>query len=221
MRKLLEGIRDFQGRVFDSKRELFNKLANRQTPLAMFITCSDSRVVPDLITRTDPGDLFTLRNAGNLVPPTGDGGEGEAATIEYAVKALEIRDIIICGHSQCGAMQALWNPRLAVDFPTVATWVDKASAVRDRVVEKYGELSPEERLDATIKENVLMQLENLRTHPAVSAALEQGTLRLHGWMFSIATGEVLAYDAATDDFACCYQQLSALADKIDAELLSA
>jgi carbonic anhydrase len=221
MRKLLEGIQDFQGRVFDSKRELFRKLANRQTPLAMFITCSDSRVVPDLITRTDPGDLFTLRNAGNLVPPAGDGGEGEAATIEYAVKALEIQDIIICGHSQCGAMQALWNPRLDVDFPTVATWVNKAAAVRERVAEKYGELPPEERLDATIKENVLMQLENLRTHPAVSQAVDQGTLRLHGWVFSITSGEMLAYDAKTGEFACCYQQLSRLDEEYNGALLSA
>jgi carbonic anhydrase len=221
MRKLLEGIRDFQGRVFDSKRELFRKLASRQTPLAMFITCSDSRVVPDLITRTDPGDLFTLRNAGNLVPPAGDGGEGEAATIEYAVKALEIQDIIICGHSQCGAMQALWNPRLEQDFPTVATWVNKASAVRQRVVDKYGELSSEERLDATIQENVLMQLENLRTHPAVSEAVDNGRLRLHGWVFSISTGDMLAYNASTGAFDCCHKYLERLMETSGSELIRA
>lgn len=221
MRKLLEGIRDFQGRVFDSKRELFRKLASRQTPLAMFITCSDSRVVPDLITRTDPGDLFTLRNAGNLVPALGDGGEGEAATIDYAVRVLEIPDIVICGHSQCGAMQALWNPRLSQDFPTVATWVNKAAAVRDRVLEKYGDLSPEERLDATVQENVLMQLENLRTHQAVIDAIEQGNLRLHGWVFSISTGEILAYDVATGRFQPCRRQVAAVDDEVSDELLSA
>lgn len=219
MRKLLEGIRDFQGRVFDGKRELFRQLANRQTPLAMFITCSDSRVVPDLITRTDPGDLFTLRNAGNLVPTFSDGGGGEAATIEYAIKALEIRDIVVCGHSQCGAMQALWNPRLEDDFPTVAAWVNKASAVRERVVQKYGELSPAERLDATIQENVLMQIENLRTHPVVQNAIDQGALRLHGWVYSIATGEMLAYDKATDRFGCCYRQFER--SELAGELLSA
>jgi carbonic anhydrase len=218
MQKLLRGIKDFQGRVFDPNRELFRKLANRQTPLAMFITCSDSRVVPDLITRTDPGDLFTLRNAGNLVPPFGDGG-GEGATIEYAIKALEIRDVVICGHSQCGAMQALWNPRLEEVFPTVAAWVNKASAVRERVVRKYGELSPAERLDATVQENVLMQLENLRTHPAVQAAIDQGLLRLHGWVYSIATGEMLAYDKATDSFGCCYRQFER--DEEARELLTA
>jgi carbonic anhydrase len=220
MRKLLEGIRDFQGRVFDSKRELFRQLAHRQTPLAMFITCSDSRVVPDLITRTDPGDLFTLRNAGNLVPAAGDGGEGEAATIEYAVRVLEIPDIIVCGHSQCGAMQALWNPQLEQDFPTVAAWVNKCSPLRERVAQKYGELSPDERLDATVKENVLMQLDNLRTHPAVRRAVDQGALRLHGWVFSIGTGDVLAYDGATGEFACCYHQLASLDNQVDSQLQS-
>ncbi len=221
MRKLLEGIRDFQGRGFDSKRELFSSLAQRQTPLAVFITCSDSRVVPDLITRTDPGDLFTLRNAGNLVPVRGDGGEGEAATIDYAVRVLEIPDIVICGHTQCGAMQALWNPRLAEDFPTVATWVNKAAAVRGRVLEKYGELPPAELIDATVQENVLMQLENLRTHRAVIDATEQGNLRLHGWVFSISTGQMLAYDVATGRFEPCRRQVTAYDDEVGDELLSA
>lgn len=205
MRKLLEGIRDFQGREFDSRRELFRQLAQRQNPLALFITCSDSRVVPNLITRTDPGDLFTLRNAGNLVPLFSDTGGGEAATIEYAVKALEIQDIIICGHTECGAMQALWNPQLAEQFPTVAAWVNTASAVRGRVREKYGELVGAERLEATVRENVLLQLENLRTHPCVSAAIEQGLLRLHGWVYAIATGDMLTYDAASDSFGCCHE----------------
>jgi carbonic anhydrase len=165
--------------------------------------------VPNLITRTDPGDLFTLRNAGNLVPVYGDDGVGEAATIEYAVKALSVPDIVVCGHTCCGAMAAIVNPELCADFPTVASWVAKAQAVVERVRERYGsELNSEELLDAVIQENVLMQIDNLRTHPCVAQGLENGTLRLHGWVYSIGTGEMLAYDSGSGSFVACDKERS-------------
>src|SRR5947209_1011259 len=110
MQKLVEGVHHFQANIFSPQRELFERLADGQSPVALFITCSDSRINPNLLTQTEPGELFILRNAGNLVPPYGAGPGGEAATVEFATAALGIRDIIVCGHSHCGAMRALLAP---------------------------------------------------------------------------------------------------------------
>src|SRR6478736_4743690 len=131
MRKIIEGVREFQATVFREQRELFEALSRKpQNPLAMFITCSDSRINPNLITQTEPGDLFLLRNAGNIIPPSGAGNGGEGATIEYAVGVLGVQHIIVCGHSQCGAMQALLRPNAVDDLPAVAEWFRHAEATR-------------------------------------------------------------------------------------------
>lgn len=153
-----------------------------------------------LITQTGPGDLFILRNAGNIIPPHGAANGGEQATIEFAVVGLGIRDVIVCGHSRCGAMKGLLEPDSVQQMPALGTWLSHAEATRRIMREKYGHLSDNALLTATVQENVLVQLENLRTHPAVAAGLAKGELNLHGWVYKIETGEVFAYDVASGQF---------------------
>lgn len=202
MQRLINGIHDFQRSYFSRNRQLFEELAQGQHPLALFITCSDSRINPNLITQTEPGELFILRNAGNIVPPFGAIQGGEAATVEYAIKVLKVRDIVICGHSQCGAMQGLIDsPTACAHLPCVAAWLKHAEATRQIVQENYAHIKePQHRLTAAVEENVLVQLENLRTHPSVAAALVRGTLKLHGWVYKIETGQVFAYDPEVNQF---------------------
>ena len=201
MQKLITGIHQFQQQIRAERPDLLERSAAGQEPMALFITCSDSRVVPNLMTRTDPGELFMLQTAGNIVPPYGAVMGGEAATIEYAVAALKVRDIIVCGHSLCGAMTALNHPEQVEGLPAVEAVLRYAESTRRIIAEKYQHLDdPAERLNATVQENVLMQLENLRTHPSVAAALAQGSLGLHGWVYKIQTAEVFAYRPAQQQF---------------------
>jgi carbonic anhydrase len=194
MQKLVAGLHKFQSEVFTSQRKLFERLADGQNPETLFITCSDSRVNPNLLTQTGPGDLFILRNAGNIVPPYSANSGGEVATIEYAVAALGVRDIIVCGHSGCGAMKAVLEPQQASSLPAVGTWLRYADSTRRIIEENYKHLEGEARLTATVEENVLVQLENLRTHPSVAARISKGDLNLHAWVYKIGTGEVFSYD---------------------------
>jgi carbonic anhydrase len=200
MQKLVQGIHHFQTNIFSAQRDLFQRLAEGQDPETLFITCSDSRINPNLLTQTGPGDLFILRNAGNLVPPYGAVFGGEAATIEYAVAALGVKDIIVCGHSLCGAMSGLLAPESLKELPSVADWLRHAEATRRIIKQNYSDLEGQALLTATVEENVLVQLENLRTHPAVAAALSRGGLTLHGWAYEIETGEVFAFDPQADQF---------------------
>lgn len=200
MQKLIQGIHQFQGKSFVPLQGLFEQLAKGQKPETLFITCSDSRIDPGLLTQAKPGDLFILRNAGNIVPPHGAGNGGEAATIEFAVAALGVRDIIICGHSHCGAMQGLLKPEQVAALPAVSSWLSHAETTRRIMRENYGHLDGDRLLTATVEENVLVQLENLRTLPAVGSRLVRGDLHLHGWVYKIETGEVFAYDVESAQF---------------------
>lgn len=200
MQKLIAGLHEFQQNVFGEHRALFERLAAGQQPEALFITCSDSRINPNLITQTEPGELFILRNAGNLVPPYGASAGGEAGTIEFALKGLGIGDIVVCGHSHCGAMKALLQPELLTELPALTDWLRHAEATRQIVREKYADRAGRAQLMTTVEENVLVQLENLRTHPAVAARLAQGKLNLHGWVYKLETGEVFHYDHASGQF---------------------
>ena len=200
MRKLIAGLHKFQAQVFDTQRALFERLATAQNPDALFITCSDSRINPNLITQTGPGDLFIMRNAGNIIPPHGAAAGGEAATIEFAVAGLGVKDIIVCGHSNCGAVRALFHPEEIAGLPALTRWLCHADATRLIVEENYAELSPEDRVAVGVKENVLVQLENLRTHPTVQARLAAGKLNLHAWVYKIETGDVLCFDHAEQQF---------------------
>lgn len=200
MQKLIEGLHQFQTSVFSSQRELFERLTRGQKPQAFFITCSDSRVNPNLVTQTGPGELFILRNAGNIIPPADAPPGGAAATIEYAIAALGVRDIILCGHSHCGAMAGLLQPETLEGMPLVQHWLSHADATRRIVAENYGHLEGNALLTATVEENVLVQLEHLRAYPVVEAALARGDLSLHGWVYKFETGEVFAYDPETGQF---------------------
>ena len=195
MEKLVKGIHKFESSVFRQKHELFEKLMGGQHPQALFITCSDSRIVPDLITQADPGDLFVLRNAGNIVPTfSGSDSGAEAAAIEYAIRGLGIQDIIICGHTHCGAMHALLHPHELESMPRVRDWLRHAQSCKEIVESVYTHLAGEERWKVTVEENVLTQLEHLRTHPAVAVALAQEKLKLHAWVYKMETGQVFTYD---------------------------
>ncbi|MDO1449329.1 carbonic anhydrase [Rhodocytophaga aerolata] len=200
MEKIIRGIHHFQNTIFSSHRELFQRLAGGQQPEALFITCSDSRINPNLLTQTKPGELFIMRNAGNIIPTFGAANGGEGATLEYAVTALGIRDIIVCGHSHCGAMHGLLHQDKLTSMPSVVSWLQHADATRRIVEEKYPDLTAEEKLLATVKENVLVQLANLRTHPSVAAGLAMGKITLHGWVYHIETGSVYAYNFEQKQF---------------------
>ena len=200
MQKLVQGIHHFQDSLFSSQRELFERLADGQNPETLFITCSDSRINPNLITQTEPGELFIIRNAGNLVPPFGAANGGEAATIEFAIVGLGVRDIILCGHSYCGAMKGLLYPESLTKLPTMAAWLSHAEAARWIARQQYADRSEADLLNITIQENVLAQLENLRTHPAVAVAVASGKLKLHGWVYKFETGQVFAYEPKEGQF---------------------
>jgi len=210
MQKLIEGLHHFQTMLFGSQRELFERLAEGQTPDVLFITCSDSRINPNLLTQTEPGELFILRNAGNIVPPYGAVQGGEAATIEFAVAGLGVKDIIVCGHSHCGAMKGLLEPPPSRDFPALIQWLSHAESTRRIVQDKYAEREAPSLLNVTIQENVLAQMENLRTHPVVASRLAQSKLKLHGWVYKIETGEVFGYDPESCQFQRLTEQRAAL-----------
>ena len=205
MRKLIEGIVDFRERMLPQYAQRFQELALIQKPDALFITCSDSRVVPDLLASTDPGDLFTMRNVGNLVPPaTADGvsiGDlSEASAIEYAVLVLKVANIVVCGHAECGAMKAVLANNPQPDAPNLSRWLHHAHAAAFR-------LEHEGALDAKLKPhdqlsqlNVLVQLEHLMSYPIVRDKVLAGTLRLSAWWFDVATGTMFAYDRVCRSF---------------------
>jgi carbonic anhydrase len=200
MRKILEGLARFESEVYPQHQERFRELARSQQPEALLLTCSDSRVVPDLIVQSGPGDLFVCRNAGNIAPSYGSSSGGVSATIEYAVMALGVKDIIVCGHSDCGAMKALLNPESVADMPSVANWLRYAERAATVVRENLGHLPEHAALDALIEENVLTQLDNLKTHPCVASRIRGGALSLHGWVFDIESGRVRGYDAEREAF---------------------
>jgi carbonic anhydrase len=200
MEKIVRGIHHFQSTTFSENRELFESLSHGQQPETLLITCSDSRIAPDMLMQTRPGDLFVLRNAGNLIPAYGAANGGEGATIEYAVAALGVAHAIVMGHSNCGAMKGLLNPESLSDMPLVGEWLKHADATRQVVDECYPDLKDVDLLNATIKENVLVQLDNLRTYPKVAALLAKGALTLHGWIYEIESGQILAYDPQLSHF---------------------
>jgi carbonic anhydrase len=197
---LLSGIHQFHSQVFAREKEFFAQLAEGQSPSALFISCSDSRVDPNLILQADPGELFALRNAGNLVPPYGASNGGEGPSIEYAVAVLGVKHIVVCGHSQCGAIKALLDPQSAEKLPAVRAWLLHAETTRRIIAENYSRLKGEALLDAAIQEHVLVQIENLQTHPVVAAALQRGDLMLHAWVYRLESGEILAFSSETENF---------------------
>lgn len=202
MKKLIQGLRAFKTNYVSTHRELLEHLAHGQSPRVLFITCSDSRIVPSLVTQTDIGDLFVIRNAGNIIPPYGAANGGEGASIEYAVHALGINQIVVCGHSHCGAMKGLLHlNKLQEEMPLVYDWLKHAEATRRLVKENYsGQYSEEELLEIAIAENVLIQIDNLKTYPVIHSRIHQNKLQIYAWVYHIETGEVLAYDPETHSY---------------------
>ena len=201
MDKLISGVRLFREGAYANNRLFFERLARKQQdPMALFITCADSRVNPNLITQTEPGDLFLIRNAGNIVPAYGSAAGGEAATIEYSVEVLGIRHIVVCGHSQCGAIQALLDVRGMEHLPAVRQWCGHAEATRRIMQQKQPYLSAEELAVAATEENVLVQMNNLSTHPCVAAKISSGELSVYGWYYDIGSGLIRQYESAERRF---------------------
>ncbi len=200
MKRILDGLSRFQTEIFPEERALFARLAKSQTPEALFLTCSDSRIVPDMLTQTKPGDLFICRNAGNIAPPYGEHAGGVSATIEYAVLALGVKDIIVCGHSDCGAMKGLLHPDQLAALPTMAAWLRHGERARFVTEENYAHLPDHARLAALTEQNVLAQIDNLKTYPCVASRLHNGTLQLHGWVYEIESGVMRAYDPSDRSF---------------------
>jgi carbonic anhydrase len=202
MNDLFSRAARFRNDVFPAKRATYERLAHQgQAPKALMISCADSRVVPEFITQCEPGDLFVARNAGNIVPPYGTQLGGVSAVIEYAAVALAVRDIVVCGHSGCGAMKALLTGKGLVEMPNVAAWLRHSDAAHCVVRDTYpeGANSPD-AVRALELENVVAQLNNLRTHPSVAAALARGAIALHGWYFDVQNGEVWALEGESGRF---------------------
>jgi carbonic anhydrase len=199
MDKIIQGIRKFQNDVFPNNREFFRRLASGQNPEALLVCCSDSRISLDLITQTAPGDLFVCRNAGNIVPVYGQ-GDAVSGTIEYAVMVLKVKHIVICGHSDCGAMKGLLKKESLGGMPAVQQWLRHADAARCAFEAEHGDHFAPGALTTLTKMNVLLQLAHLATHAQVFARTREGKLSLHGWYYQIETGDVQAWDHDTEEW---------------------
>ena len=195
MKSLINGILRFQSEQQPSKQALFDQLAGAQSPDVLMVTCADSRIDPGLITQTDPGELFICRNAGNIVPPLPGYSGDIAASVEFGVAALGVKHIVVMGHTDCGAMKGAMNREAVAALPKVYEWLgyaEEAASAADG--------NTENPLLAVTEANVLLQLRNLTTHPAVTAGLEAGSVDLHGWVYHIGTGEVTCHDAESGKF---------------------
>ena len=199
MDNFTQGARDFQRGVFSQHAGLFARLAKGQDPHVLFITCCDSRIDPCLITQTGPGDMMVIRNAGNIVPPAGV-ESSEAAGIELCVAEIGVNHIVVCGHSNCGAMKCLLWPEHIEGTQTVGPWVAHSEPAKERVRQRYPDAQDRELHELTIKENVVEQLRNLHGLPFVAERVARGALELHGWYYDIGTGIISKLDPVTDRF---------------------
>jgi carbonic anhydrase len=200
MRKLVSGYEKFRNEIYPEHVEDFRRLACGQTPRALFITCSDSRIVPDMLMQVGPGELFICRNAGNIVPAHGDQNGGVSATIEYAVRVLKVQHIILCGHSDCGVMHGLLHPERVAKLPNVFHWLQYGARARAVVDEICEGMDDSLKVMELARQNVLAQVDNLRTHPSVAAAIVSRGLQLHGWVYQIEKGEIHSWCTSRHSF---------------------
>jgi carbonic anhydrase len=200
MDRLLTGYKKFRAEAFPERKDHFRLLSTGQAPEVLFITCADSRVVPDLILQSEPGDLFLCRNAGNVIPPGGEMAGGVSATIEYAVEVLKVKHVIVCGHSDCGAVKAALDPTRGLEtLPLTEQWLHFIKSAWNYMPPNV----PDEenaRHTALIHANVIAQLNHLKSHPEIAKGLEQGTIQVHGWYYDILTGDLEAYAPAQNRF---------------------
>jgi carbonic anhydrase len=201
IQQVIAGVKKFQDSVYPEKESLFKALARKQDPKILFITCSDSRIDPSLITQTDPGSLFVLHNAGNIIPPHGTPYGGTGASIEYALTLLNVEHVILCGHSFCGAMTALLDDsKISTVPPIIKQWITYAETTRAIIDVEANHLSEEERLHLCVERNIQVQMRHLKTFPSVATKLALGKLTLHGWFYHIETGEIDVYDPDAEKF---------------------
>ena len=200
MDELIAGYRRFVRDVYPAQKSHFKSLADSQAPNTLFITCADSRVDPTMITQTEPGELFICRVVGNLVPAQGSMAGGVTSAIEYSVRVLGVKDIVICGHSDCGAMRAFANPEKLASLPAVESWLEHASTANSLSKQLHWRLPEEEFFTKLIQENVVSQLQHLRTHSSVAIGLRDGSVAIHGWYYQIADGLVTRYDEVSGEF---------------------
>lgn len=200
MKKLIEGLLRFQSDIYPKHRALYQELASTQSPEVMLIACSDSRVVPSVMLQAAPGDLFICRNAGNIVPAWGEHTGGVSGTIEYAVQVLKVKHIVICGHTDCGAIRAALKPELVATMPAVSQWLKYTERAVAVVREIDGHVDEAKQLERLTEENVIAQLDHLATHPSVAAKMRAGALRIHGWVYDIPHGEFQVFQPSTRAF---------------------
>lgn len=198
MQQLIDGYSRFRSEIYPQHAKLFAKLAKGQQPKTLFISCADSRVMPEMMTQCDPGVIFSCRNAGNLIPPPSEVGSGVPATIEYAIRVLNVTDIVVCGHSDCGAMKGILKMDELESLPVVRGWLEHAGPSArwlTRMLKNTTSMSFEETLEVVTEANVIVQMQNLRMHPSVDEALRQGALQLHGWVYDIGSGAIRRFDS--------------------------
>jgi len=198
--KILSGISRFEHEIYPKQRALFRKLAGGQRPRILFITCADSRIDPNLITQAEPGELFICRNVGNIVPPHALHAGGTTAAIEYAVGALKVSHIVICGHTDCGAMKGALRPEELKEFPHVHDWLSHCDAAMRNIKENHADVPENKKLGLLIEQNVLAQLQHLKTHPYVVSHMNAGKVAVHGWVYDIERGKITTYNETSGRF---------------------
>ena len=198
--RIARGVAKFQTEIYPAQREMFERLKRGQEPLALFVTCADSRVNPNLVTQTDPGEIFIERNPGNVIPPYVEFVGGVTAGVEYAMLVLKVPVIVVCGHTDCGVMKALLCPEQVEGMPGVQKWMSHAFEARRRMKDEYGDGHEEEQLHRMTEYNVLGQIENLKTHPSVSARLHKGEIEIRGWVYDIGDGSIREADPESGKF---------------------
>ena len=198
--RILHGVAKFQADVYPAQREMFERLRHKQEPLALFVTCADARVVPTLFTQSDPGEIFNEGNPGNMVPPHVEFVGGVTAGVEYAMLALKVPLVVVCGHTDCGVMKALLDPAKADGMPSVQKWMSHGFAARDRALREYPYARSDERLQHVTEYNVLEQIENLKTHPSVRKRLRYGEVEIRGWVYDIGDGSIREANLETGEF---------------------
>jgi len=199
MKKIVTGYVHFLSNFFNSKKVLFSKLSSGQSPEVLFITCSDSRIDPNLLTNSEPGELFVIRNAGNIVPPHTNTTCGFAASIEFAINAIGIKHIIVCGHSDCGAMKGALDESKTKNLPDVQKWLNYSKPALELLKEKSNVICPDDIVEFT-QHNVIVQINNLMTHPCVKEKLETSSIDIQGWVYDIGHGHIKVFDKTTNNF---------------------
>ena len=198
--KIIKGVSKFRAEVYPAQHEMFERLKRRQEPLALFLTCADSRVDPNLITQMAPGQLFIERNPGNLVPHYGEFVGGVSAGVEYAMLVLKVPLVIICGHTDCGVMKGLLHSEQAQGMPGLQQWMRHAAEARHRIMRDHCDAGEEEKLRLMTEYNVLAQMENLKSHPSVHSRFLNGEVEIHGWVYDIGNGSIRAADPESGRF---------------------